>query len=73
MNWAEANVLMALIEGKGVKPHLPAPWAVAMGVYLGMVACFGRSHGLTCWGMSPSSALKAAWLDVHQREPGESG
>lgn len=32
MNWAEANVLIALIEGKGVKPHLPAPWAVAMGV-----------------------------------------
>lgn len=42
MNWAEANVLVPLIEGKGVKIHLPAPFdcpkAAAMGVLVGMVA-----------------------------------
>lgn len=26
MNWAEANVLVALTEGKGVKLHLPVPF-----------------------------------------------
>lgn len=35
MNWAKANVLMALIEGKGVKPHLPAPLGCGHGCVTG--------------------------------------